>query len=276
MNDRELIANLDACRSGSDDLNQPELRCAAEIVANEARANEIRVRLLHIDAALIRTMHSVDVPAGMEGRLVARLQEAAGQAATSDAVTAHVPGPAVRPFDVAPVSPSRRDRAISRRQWIAWSAGLAAAAASLATLIVLQLPKELASDDLLAADRWHEALAKSGEWQPLEPDHLESHLLPDELRHWPSRYRDASNTVGRRAMAYDLSLRDGPRATLFVIHQATWVQAPASAPQRPQSSTLGYSIAYWQRGDTIYVVAIESDRTDEYQQLVRTVVPQAA
>ena len=63
---------------------------------------------------------------------------------------------------------------------------------------------------------------------------------------------------------------------MFVIEQGQRVGAPESAPPQPQSYTQGYCVAYWQRGETIYVVAVESDRIEDYRMLLRISIPMAA
>jgi hypothetical protein len=270
MNDRELIAGLDACRPGSEDLRQPELRDAAARVAGDPHAEEIRVRLVRIDAAVMRAMHATAAPEGLDDRLISGLEEAARESAIGDLAGADVSN---RPTVTLAVN---RDSPISRRRWLAWSAGLATAAAAIMAVVLLSSDKDLTSDDLLAADQWHEALADSDAWRILRPDELSEHPLPSELRRLPARYRDATDTIGRQAFAYDLSLPGGPRATLFVIGQSRQIDAPASAPSRPQSNTQGYSIAYWQRGETIYLVAVESDRLDDYRMLFKISIPTLA
>jgi hypothetical protein len=270
MNDRELIAGLDACRAGSDDLRQPELGPVARRVADDPRAEEIRVRLVRIDAEVMRAMHEAAPPPGLEERLIARLQEAARESAIGD-----LAGPDVSD---APPATLRRglDPQLSRRRWLAWSGGLAIAAGAVIAAFFLTRENDLTSDDLLAADQWHEAIADFEGWQTLSHAELAEHPLPTELRHLPSRYRDSSDTIGREAVAYDLSLPGRPRATLFVIQQATPIAAPGTAPSHPQSNTQGYCIAYWQRGETIYVVAIESDRLEDYRTLIKTSIQLAA
>jgi hypothetical protein len=270
MNDRELIASLDTCRAGSNDLRQPELRDVAQRVANDPHAEAIRVRLVRIDAAMMRAMHEAQAPQGLEDRLISRLDEAARESAIGDLAGADVSdSPAV-------TLPPGSDPQLSRRRWLAWSAGLVTAAAAVGAVILLSGEKELTSDELLAADQWHEALADSEGWRTLGFDEMRQHPLPSELRRLPARYRDASDTVGRDAVAYDLTLAGGPRATLFVIQQGERIDAPGSAPSQPHSYTQGYIIAYWQRGETIYVVAVESDRLEDYRRLLKISGPLAA
>ena len=275
MKDRELIAGLDACRADSEDLRQPELGDVAQRVADDPQAEAIRVRLVRIDAAMTRAMHEAAAPQGLEDRLIARLQEAARESAIGDLAGADVSDRLTVNFPAVTLPPSS-DPQLSRRRWLAWSAGLVTVAAAITAAIFLSGERDLTSDELLAADRWHESLTDSEGWRTLSLGELPQHPLPSELRRVPARYRDASDTVGRDAVAYDLTLAGGPRATLFVIEQSEWIDAPESAPSLPQSYTQGYSIAYWQRGETIYVVAVESDRQEDYRMLLKTSIPLAA
>ncbi|MEX2140511.1 MAG: hypothetical protein WD894_14705 [Pirellulales bacterium] len=264
MNDRDLITGLDACRPASDDLRQPELRAVAESIASDAHVAEIRVRIERIDAATFRAMHNISLPVGLESRLIARLQEAA----SGDTVGLEATSPS------AVSTPDRRNSSTSRRKWLAWSGGLATAVAAMVAAVMFFRPAPpLERHDLEWGRDWHLQIVASGDWQRIKPDELDEHALPSELRPTPQRYRDASSIVGRDAYAYDLKLPDGTRATLFVIRQATRAGLPTSAPPQPQSPTLGLNVAYWQRGDVIYVLVVE--RIEDYRRLVTT-TPQVA
>jgi hypothetical protein len=270
MNDRELITGLDACRPASDDLRQPELRATADSVASDARAAEIRVRIERIDAATFRAMHNISLPAGLESRLIARLHEAAQNAAIGDTVGADGPS---RP-DVA--TSARSNSSLSRRKWLAWSGGLATAvAATIAAVMFFRPAPPLEPEDLEWSRQWHLQIVDLGDWQTMKPGALDEHAL-STLHITPRRYRDASSIVGRDAYAYDLTLPGGPRATLFVIPQATRARLPTFPPPQPQSPTLGLNVAYWQRGDVIYVLVVDSHRIEDYRRLVKTTPPVAA
>jgi hypothetical protein len=271
MTDRELITGLDACRPASDDLRQPELRALADQVASDERASTMRVRIERIDCAVASAMHDVPLPDGLLGRQLARLHDAAREAAIGDAV-----GTDVSPAPVVPSSstgqPSRW-----RRKRLAWSAALAAAAAAVVAAVVLFRPDEpLVGDDLESSRQWHDQLVADDQWRPIEPNELERHPLPAELRQFPRRYRDVSSVVGREAWAYDLTLPGRPQATLFVIPQTERAGVPGSAPRVPKSSTQGLAVAYWQTDGFIYVVVLQSDRSEDYQRLLRTTARQAA
>ena len=270
MTDRELITGLDACRPASDDLRQSELRAVANQIASNDRAQAIRVRIERIDQAVSRTMHDMPLPEGFLARQIARLREAAQEAAIGDAAESEQ-----LPVPVVPAS-SAASSARSRRR-IAWSAGLLASAiVVLVAVLFLRRDNPLVREDLEISRQWHDQLATDSGWLPLEPDEFEQHSLPNELRQFPRRYRDASSVVGREARAYDLTLPGGPSATLFVIPQDARAGIPSSPPTTPQSSTLGLRVAYWQTGGFIYVVVLQSDGDDDYQRLLRPVASVAA
>ena len=272
MNDRELITGLDACRPASDDLRQPELRQVAESVASDARAAEIHVRIERIDAATLRAMHNVSPPAGLESRLIVRLREAAQEAAIGDTVVSEATSPPLVS------TPTGRNSSVSRRKWLAWSGGIATAiAATIAAVMFFRPAPPFEPDDLESSRQWHDTIVGLDDWQTIKPGgELDEFPLPAELRLSPQRYRDASSIVGREAYAYDLSLPGRLQATLFVIPQTTRAGVPSSAPPRPQSPTLGLSVAYWQRGDVIYIVVVDSHRIEDYHRLVKTTPPVAA
>jgi hypothetical protein len=270
MTDRELITGLDACRPARDDLRQSELRAVADQVASDDRAQSIRVRMERIDQAVLRTIQDMPLPEGFVGRQIARLREAAREAAIGDAA-----GSELLPAPLVPASPGAGS-ARSRRR-IAWSAGLlATAVAVLVAVVFLRRDTPLVREDLELSRQWHDQLATDSGWLPIEPEEFEQHSLPNELRQFPRRYRDASSIVGREARAYDLTLPGGPPATLFVIPQSARAGLPSSPPTSPQSSTLGLRVAYWQTGGFIYVVVLQSDRGEDYQNLLRPVASVAA
>ncbi len=271
MSDSELIHGLDLVRANSDDLAQPELRSIVEQISTDPRAQRIQLRIARIEAALARAMHCAPVPDGFSARLADKLRAATSGTPELVSDNHHQSAGAIE------LAPAQSAAGWSRRRWLASSAGVAAAAAAVAIGVTFFRPSEPLDRELLEASRqWHEQLIASGDWRPLDANQLEEHALPRELRRIPASFCDASALVGRDARAYNLTLPGGPSATLFIIPQPERVGLPASAPLAPQSSTQGLSIACWQRADIIYVVVIESDRTSDYQMLLRTSVPIAA
>jgi hypothetical protein len=172
--------------------------------------------------------------------------------------------------DSAVVSPNSLvvgERPSSRRKWL--MASTAAMVAVAASLVIVLWPRDHVLDeaDLQEGHAWHAALAEQS-WRPMANSDLREHHLPRQLRFIPARYRDASQAVGRDATAYDLSSPSGTKATLFVIEQEEPLDIPYAAPQRPQHSTWGNSVAYWQDSSHIYVVVVESDQLGDYRRLI--------
>ena len=114
MQDRHLLERIDACRPGSADLQEPELAPLAGEVAVAGEARELYERVGAWDRAIGEALEDVRVPGGLSDRLLARL--AAEQAAVSS--------PACAESDVS-LAPSTSSA--TRRNWLRWSIGLAAA-----------------------------------------------------------------------------------------------------------------------------------------------------
>jgi hypothetical protein len=271
MNDRELIAGLDLCRSNGDDLAESELRPIAQQVASDSRAQEIQLRIMRFDDRMRRSIHNVPVPADFQNRLLEHLRVAASQDQVVDKEDATVTLPST-------VMASRHPNSsvVSRRRWLAWSGGLLAIAAAVVTaIVVLRPPAEFEREQLEASRQWHEQIIQSPNWQDVNRSNLDPDSLPSELRFIPTRYCNATGIVGREARAYDVTIPGGPKATLFVIENTTPAGVLMTAPLEP-STTQGFSVAYWQRGGRTYVVVVNSDRIEDYRALLRASAPQAA
>jgi hypothetical protein len=156
MDERELVAGLDACRN-ADDLRQPELRALAGQVASDERAREMQVRLLRIDRAVRESLDDVLLPVGLEERLVARLCEAAHDAAIGDPTAADMPSPR----RLVAVIPN-----VFARKCLQWGGAAAATAAAVA----VGLSREPRYDTLSPTAYGRMAVAKelseAGGWQP--------------------------------------------------------------------------------------------------------------
>jgi hypothetical protein len=81
-------------------------------------------------------------------------------------------------------------------------------------------------------------------------------LSDDVLRTPQIRWRTIRGLLGRSGVAYDLSPPGGPRATLYVVSQAS-VGLPGQPPSKPWPTTAGCSAAAWQQGGLLYVLVVE-------------------
>ncbi len=209
------------------------------------------------ERALQVAMHDVPVPRELTARMIVGLEAASLTSAAGLLRTQAVPS-------------ATGDALQSRRRWL--RGGIAATVALAASLAVVALwPSQhvLNEGDLQESHAWHDAIADDG-WRSMSREELSEHSLPRELRLVPASFRDASDVVGRNATAYDLTAPGGPKATLFVIKQQHPIDAPFFAPQPPQHRTQGFSVAYWQDNEHIYVVVVETDQPSDYRRLIDT------
>jgi hypothetical protein len=252
MNDKRqhaepgLQSGLDLYRAGPPSADDMEFTAVADDLAQSSQGRRLLENHERFERALDVAMHDVPMSSGFTARIIAGV-EAASLAASP--------------------SPSR-DARLSRRRLLMGTAAVIAVAASLAFVL---WPRHHVLDeaDLQESHAWHVAIADI-DWRPVSHQDLSGHNLPRQLRFAPRRYSDASKAVGRNAMAYDLSAPSGPKATLFVIEQQEVPidRVPYAAPQVPQHRTSGYSVAYWQDSNHIYVVVVESDQPGEYRRLI--------
>jgi hypothetical protein len=87
------------------------------------------------------------------------------------------------------------------------------------------------------------------------------------------RWRDVPDLLGAKAVAYDMTLPDGTRATLYVVsRRAGLPQLPNGPPRTPTPMTQRRSIAVWQKsaptGDLLYILAVDGG-TSSYRSLLR-------
>jgi hypothetical protein len=244
--DNELRSKLDLFRAEADD---PEFASLCDELTQSSQGRPLLENHQRFERAMHVAMHDIPVPQDLLARVIA----------------------VVEAQNASPVGNSNTlavgERPLSRRTWLMASA--AATVAVAASLAIVLWPREHILDeaDLQEGHAWHAAVADQS-WRPMANSDLNEHQLPRQLRYTPTRYRDASQAVGRDATAYDLTSPSGTKATLFVIEQEEPLDIPYAAPQRPQHSTWGYSIAYWQDSSHIYVVVVESDHPNDYRRLI--------
>jgi hypothetical protein len=254
----DLQAKLDLHRADLASLNEPEFRALCDELAQSSDGRRLLAQHERFERALRVAMHDVPVLRELAVRVIAGI-EAASLAGTAGLMRTE------------PVPSATDDARQSRRRWL--RGGIAAAvalAASLAIVAIWPSQRVLVEADLQESHTWHVGISENG-WRSMSREDLSEHGLPRELRLVPARFRDASDVVRRDATAYDVTAPGGPKATLFVIQQEQPIdKAPFFAPQVPQHRTQGYSVAYWQDNDHVYVVVIETDDAGDYRRLIDT------
>jgi hypothetical protein len=237
----EQQSKLDLHRA---DANDDEYAAFCDELSKSSQGRRLLENHQRFERALAAAMHDLTPPREFTARIIAGV-EAASHAASP--------------------SPSRNAR-LSRRRLLIGGAAAAAVAASL-SFVFWPRYHVLDEADLQESQAWHVALADQA-WRSMAQSDLSEHQLPRQLAFIPKRYLDASQAVGRDAMAYDLSSASGTKATLFVIEQEEPLDIRYGAPPQPQHTTWGYSVAYWQDSTHIYVVVVESDHPADYRRLI--------
>lgn len=266
IRDPRVLEAIEACRPGSDDIEDPAL---ASVAAEMAASPELRIlfeRLQRVDGTVGSAFQDVPVPEGLADRITARLAAVRhGEGAFSEgesAATTTVPEP------LAKVAPSRRH--ISRR-WLL--AGGVAAAASLvvgALVIGRGEPRELKLAEVLDgaigffdSDENREGQL-AAESQPPRAYPAGSEF--DVSRFPQIRWRRIGGFLGCEGVAYDMARPGGPRATLYVV-ECTVPGLPGGPPLTPTRTTGNRSVGVWQTGGLLYVLVVEGGE-GRYQSLL--------
>jgi hypothetical protein len=266
MNDRpvqRLREEIDACRFASEDLRDPRFAELAEAVRRNAEVRRQFESVQRFDAQIARAMQDVEIPEGLEHRLL-------------DALGLN--GPQLETDDDGPSSPGvtvvARRPALDRRTWL-WSAGVAGAAAALLVGVWWLAGRQRVRQDILV-DQWalswvnRVQLDDVPPWRPWEPTSAADPVW-HSLAVTPRRWTDLSTELSRSTIAYDLAdaARRG-RALLFVADtRRNLGELPAYPPPSPQHSTGPWVVAAWHNGQRVYVLAFEGN-PGRYQQLLGT------
>jgi len=269
IEDPRIWELIEACRPGSDDLEDPLLAPLAEQLAANPELADLFERLQHLDASLAEAFRDVPLPDGLEDGITTRLAAVRNGRKASTEDQPALETPAGEPVAQA-AEPRRR---FSRRRLLAAGA-VAAVAASLVLAIVVpgRGPPVLDRDEVLKAAKadFENRIDQGqsfGNGKPPADYPLSRDIDP---RRVPQiRWRSISGFLDCRGVAYDLSLgRPGvPRATLYVI-RATVPDLDSVPPSRPSSETGGRSVAAWQADDLLYVLVVEGGRRP-YQSFLR-------
>jgi hypothetical protein len=239
---QRLWEAMESCRTGADDLSDPQF---ADLAARLAEDSELRVqfqRLQEADGVIRATFVNLPIPAGLADRVSHRLAEAAP--ATSD-----------RPTPLRKAS-----QRFSRRRLLAGFTALSAAVALLAAVwIQTHLARHEMSPPLLeeAMDFFGKDSQPLGELVSRVAPPAEYPLSPDIAPNPDIRWRRVENFLGGSAVAYDLPTNAG-RATLYVLERNV-PDLPVFPPDPPILSTGGKSAADWQAGSILYVLVVEGD-----------------
>lgn len=257
MNDSDQLRRqaLDASRAGTDDRSTPELLDLARAVESSAEWRDAQRVVQRADEQIDRALRLVEIPAGLEERLLAacaaaeRAEHAEPNPAPEQSVSAGL---------FAAATPAATARVPDRRRWLAWGAGLAVMLV-LAAWGVSQWQRvpPWQTDHLgFEAIAWSQQL--SDDWLDLQDADSRQRPFTRQVRYVPRGWQPVKTGHDATALAYDLTRSRGT-ATLFVLSPATIpAEVPTVATRIP--ATGGWGAAAWQSGSCVYVLLVEERR----------------
>jgi hypothetical protein len=272
MNDtiRKLI---DSCRSQGDDLRQPEMQPLADLIADDAIAARQLERSRRLDDTITAAVHNVPTPAGLEQRLLTALADSAAVATETPSVSPGEPSlvedqPAGRADgDELVVRPKSQIVQVRRRRL--WMAVGACAAVTL----VIAIAVSQSSGGIVGYD---ELVASALTWEVSGDAWVDgnliwkSHPLSKEIRANVQRRQEF--TLPRYRVAtrcYDLRLRNGGNARVFVFSKPSRFELPTAPPAAPMYA-LGGCVAAWTSGDLVYVLVVYGTEAEKkYKEAIR-------
>ena len=271
IHDEQILAAIESCRPGSDDVRDPALAFLAAELSAQPELKDLFGRIQQLDAQLGVSFRKVPVPEGLQQRLLERL-EAARCEPTSDAAAAAVasdkesPVVAVSVADpsTASIWPSRRFP--SRRRLLS-IAGIFSAAAALLVAVWIHLYSAQPYTESVVLEQARALFMAEASGGPSTVGG--GYLLSDPAHPAPSdmplsrslarvpgiKWREISGFLGSRGVAYDMP---GGRATLYVVRRSVG-ELPSRPPLSPASATGGYCAAAWQNGGLLCVLVVRGD-----------------
>ena len=248
---------MDACRPGSDDLCQDELREAAERVRDHAADAEVLRRSQHWDKAVGEIVRNGQVPNGLATTLLVSVRASEQEAVCRDAELSAV---------------TRR----SQRRYVVWGTGLLSLATVVGLVVVWSwesVPdRRLTRGELLASvERW---IVKPGmEWQLLTEQELGRFSLDTRVNFHPDRWQAISLGTGNEAVVYRDEFAQRESLYLFVVEIGTDEVAdlPSNPPRTADWNSQGWYVGVWQRDDRVYALAVKGNSGREYKRLLRPV-----
>ena len=255
IQDPSLLEAIEACRPGSDDVSHPALAFLASRLANDPELAGVYERTQRVDAVVAEAFHDAPVPEGLADRIMERLAAARrGEIATAGA------SPAAEPAAAQPTAPvATRRRRVSGR-WLLAGAGSLAVVASVLVAVFFPRPEPVAYTGSqvaeMAIDFFDRDWGEPGQLVAAVPA-PEAYPFSPAVREFPEmRWRGIGDFLGREGVAYDMSLPDGTRATLYVVHCAV-AGLPDVPPPRPLLNSRQRSTSAWRSGELLYVLVVD-------------------
>ena len=263
----KLLAGIEAARPGRSDLDLPELQQVAQRIADEPETAALYQSIQDADMRMVDAFAQVDVPAGLQDRLLASLTAMSETAEPELSEEAATQAPITSP--VALKDPAVVGGRSSRRMLT----GVGLTAACLMLLVVAGMIYQWASTPALDVDQIvASTLQLRDEVDAAWNDELQaapaSHPVSSRMQMSPISWTSTAGFGDQRAVAYRFESR-AAAATLFVFQGVkTADNLPAAPPTRPQHAS-GAAVGTWVADDLLYVLVVDGTARD-YQRFVRT------
>ncbi len=252
---------MESCRPGHDDLGDPEMASLARELEASPELAGLHRRLQRLDAAIADAFRDVPVPAGLEARILSRLQAVPSEA-DSPAPIVVPPAISAHQGELRSVVPGPW---FLRRRWLLFAGGLTAAAAAVLLIVLgmLRRPHEFRKSDVLELAVQFYLNDMHGGGQVLGKTAVRSdypfseNLMSLISGRFPEiRWRPIAAFLNRRAVAFDVVGPQGTVATLYVT-ECSVDGLPAEVPVRPMLSTGDTSVSAWQEGELLCVLVVD-------------------
>ncbi|MCG8587108.1 MAG: hypothetical protein MI757_20580 [Pirellulales bacterium] len=257
IHDQPILSAIEVLRTGHDDFADPDLAHVAQAVQDDPSLAERLSRIERSDEQLAAAFHDVDVPAGLEDRLLAGLATNAESPTSADGHDA---------------LPSVERRAPSNR--VVWAAVATVAASIVVAAWVIPRDAEVdltkrdaLLDQAIAFFNNDTTTGGTAMADQLPPSNL---AISDDVRHTDgATWRPIDDFLGTPAVAYDLVGPRGEQATLYVTERRLQALEMVTLPStKPDLSTGGISATCWQNDDLLYVLVVAGER-EQYGTFVR-------
>jgi len=271
IRDERILEALEARRSGSDDVADPQMAQLEAALAADPALADLYERLQATDAVLAAKFRDAPVPEGLAGRIGERL--AADRLQRAAPVAKEEPARAM-PVEI-PVEMPVQPRRISRRRLAIGGGALTAAALlAVASISIFYTPPSYDAATV-REDAVKFFNAELSGTQPRAEAFLLAAKSPPSgylfsssvVRVRGTRWREIRGLLDTDGVAYDVPGPGGVCATLYVVRCKT-AGLPNLPSSRPESTTGGCFTSAWQSDGLVYVLVVRGS-PQIYRQLVR-------